>query len=71
MDDEKKDDANPRLKKFSSILKDVDVDSYEPAGVKNPNKDPVLIVASSGTTGLPKAVAITHKSINFQLALFQ
>ena len=64
------DSKNPRVLKFPNILKDVDVENYKPLGVKNPKEQVILIVGSSGTTGFPKAVAITHRNMNFHLAIW-
>lgn len=54
---------NPRIKKFSDILKNVDVNSFQPAEVKNPKEDVALIVCSSGASGFPKALAYTHYTL--------
>ena len=62
---------NPKAKKFSEILKDVDIDSFEVTDVENPKEELGLIICSSGTTGLPKAVALSHWALNFGLAIYE
>ncbi|XP_011688623.1 PREDICTED: luciferin 4-monooxygenase-like [Wasmannia auropunctata] len=42
---------------------DVDYMKYKPAAIDDPNRQPLVIVCSSGTTGLPKGVTLSHKNV--------
>ena len=57
-------------KSFSDILKD-DGTAF-PANVKlNPKEDVVVMPYSSGTTGLPKGVMLTHYNVVSNLLQFR
>ncbi|XP_067000161.2 luciferin 4-monooxygenase [Anabrus simplex] len=60
--------GSPTWNKFLSHATGPD---YQPADVKDHEDKEALIMCSSGTTGLPKGVMITQKSMMTQLAIFE
>lgn len=56
---------------LEDMLCEVDVNNYRPQPVESPDTQLALIMPSSGTTGLPKGVGLTHTNILFQLAIWE
>ncbi|EEB18855.1 luciferase, putative [Pediculus humanus corporis] len=52
--------------RFKDVLVNVDVDTYKPQPVKCPGRQLAVISPSSGTSGLPKGIGISHKNLVFQ-----
>ncbi|XP_011688625.1 PREDICTED: 4-coumarate--CoA ligase 1-like [Wasmannia auropunctata] len=42
---------------------DVDYMKYKPAAIDDPSRHPLVVLCSSGTTGLPKGVTLPHKNL--------
>lgn len=58
---------NAEFTTFQQLLKTVDIYKYEAVAVKNPKQQLALIVCSSGSTGMPKGVGLTHANLTFQI----
>lgn len=56
------------LASLSSIAVETEVDSFEPEPCDDVH-DLCVIVGSSGSTGLSKAVGLTHQNILYQMFL--
>lgn len=55
---------------FSQFLSEsIDIADLEPVNFPNPQNHIALLMSSSGTTGLPKCVVLSHAAILFQLQI--
>ncbi|KAL0280382.1 UNVERIFIED_CONTAM: hypothetical protein PYX00_001685 [Menopon gallinae] len=65
-----REDPNQGWKRFEDILVEVDMNSFAPQPVGSPS-DIALILCSSGTTGIPKGVGLTHENVLFNINLWE
>lgn len=68
LDDEAFSSNVPTLKSMLASYKDhVDIHRYKPVHIDDISKRAVVILCSSGTTGLPKGVALSHRNLLYFL----
>jgi long-chain acyl-CoA synthetase len=62
-------DALPKTATFSELFADVDgVEPVKEGPIRRAGSDPATVVYTSGTSGQPKGVVLTHHNIDFMLA---
>lgn len=56
--------------KFEDFLRTPDFSSFQPVPTDDNSESIAFIVCSSGSTGLPKGVALSDRTLIFQILLF-
>ncbi|KAK6628519.1 hypothetical protein RUM43_002334 [Polyplax serrata] len=56
---------------YKDVKEEVDVESFEPEPVESPATQVLVIAPSSGTSGLPKGIGITHTNVIYQDAVME